>query len=54
MNPRFGERPPKTRTQSRKPAPTPVGAYGCLVVAIIGVVLAVGLAVVFLWDVNQH
>ncbi|QTC90645.1 hypothetical protein [Brevundimonas goettingensis] len=54
MSPRFGERPPKTRTQARKPAPTPVFALGCLVVAIIGAVLVVGLAVVFLWDVNAE
>lgn len=54
MSPRFGDRPPKTRTQARKSAPTPVGAYGCLVVGIIGAVLIVGLVVVFLWDVNQH
>ncbi len=54
MTPKPGDRPHKTRTQANRPAETPVAAYGCLVVAIIGVVLVIGLAVIFLWDVNQH
>jgi len=54
MSPRTGDRPRKTRTQANRPAETPVGAYGCLVVGIIVAVLLVGLAVIFLWDVNQH
>jgi uncharacterized protein YcbX len=53
MNQRPGERPLKTRTQARKAAETPAAAYGCLVIAIIGAMLIVGVAVVFLWDVNQ-
>jgi hypothetical protein len=54
MNPKPGDRPRKSRTQANRPAETPAAAWGCLVVAIIGAVLVVGLAVIFLWDVNQR
>jgi hypothetical protein len=53
MSPIPGDRPRKTRTQANRPPGTPVAAYGCLVVAIMAAVLVVGLAVIFLWDVNQ-